>query len=126
MIVVDTLCLDRIPPRARSAAPGWRLPPVRNLRPDFTGGPTRPADLGASGLFEDRLRSLLRLSDPLPVGLFFQAVDIYREGRRQGHPYVPTTDCLKAAIAIENGAPMWHRGRDYDAIAKYTPLRISG
>jgi len=34
-------------------------------------------------------------------------------------------DCLIAAIAIDNGVAIWHRDRDYDAIAKYTPLRIS-
>jgi predicted nucleic acid-binding protein len=54
-----------------------------------------------------------------------QAAEIYREGRRKGHTIRSTTDCLIAAIAIENGVPMWHRDRDYDAIAKYTPLRIS-
>lgn len=80
---------------------------------------------GASEVFETRIRALPCLSDPLPVELFLQAAEIYREGRRKGHTIRSTTDCLIAAIAIENGVPMWHRDRDYDAIARYTPLRIS-
>jgi predicted nucleic acid-binding protein len=80
---------------------------------------------GPSAIFEDRIRALPCLSDPLPLELFLQAADIYREGRRKGHTIRSTTDCLIAAIAIENGVAMWHRDRDYDAIAKYTPLRIS-
>jgi predicted nucleic acid-binding protein len=79
----------------------------------------------ASDIFQTEIRSLPCLSDPLPVELFLQAAEIYREGRRKGHTVRSTTDCLIAAIAIENGVPIWQRDRDYDAIAKYTPLRIS-
>jgi predicted nucleic acid-binding protein len=31
-------------------------------------------------------------------------------------------DCLIAAIAIEHRIPVWHRDRDFDAIARYTGL----
>jgi predicted nucleic acid-binding protein len=34
-------------------------------------------------------------------------------------------DCLIAAIAIENGVPIWHRDRDFGAIARYTGLRVA-
>jgi len=80
---------------------------------------------GASEVFEKRIRSLPCLSDPLPVELFLQAAETYREGRRKGHTIRSTTDCLIAAIAIDNGVSIWHRDRDFDTIAKYTPLRIS-
>jgi predicted nucleic acid-binding protein len=33
-------------------------------------------------------------------------------------------DCLIAAIAIENRVPVWHRDRDFSAIATYTALEI--
>lgn len=79
----------------------------------------------ASEVFEKRIRSLPCLSDPVPLGLFLDAAEIYREGRRKGHTIRSTTDCLIAAIAIDNGVPIWHRDRDFDAIARYTPLRIS-
>ena len=79
----------------------------------------------ASAKFEQRIRSLPCLSDPLPVGLFLEAAEIYREGRRKGHTIRSAADSLIAAIAIENAIPIWHKDRDFDAIAEYTPLRIS-
>lgn len=80
----------------------------------------------ASSKFEDRIRSLPCLSDPLPVELFLQAAEIYREGRRRGRTVRSPIDCLIAAIAIDHGIPILHRDRDFDTIAEYTPLRISG
>ena len=35
-----------------------------------------------------------------------------------------STDCLIAAIAIDNGVPVWHKDRDFEAVARYTSLRI--
>ena len=61
----------------------------------------------------------------MPHGVFLDADEIYREGRRKGHSILLTTNYLIAAIAIDNGVPMWHRDRDYAAIVKFTPLRIS-
>ena len=34
------------------------------------------------------------------------------------------TDCLVAAPAIEAGAAILHRGRDYDIVARQTPLEV--
>jgi predicted nucleic acid-binding protein len=31
---------------------------------------------------------------------------------------------LIAAIAIENRVPVWHRDRDFNAIARYTALEV--
>ena len=65
-----------------------------------------------------------RLADPVPLRCFLEAAEIYARGRRQGYTIRSSTDCLIAAIAIENGVPVWHRDRDFDAIAKFTSLRI--
>lgn len=78
-----------------------------------------------SAAFQESFLALPCLSDPVPLDLFLDAAEIYREGRRKGHTIRSTADCLIAAIAIENAIPIWHRDRDFDAIAKYTPLRIS-
>ena len=78
-----------------------------------------------SAAFQESLLALPCLSDPMPLGLFLEAAEIYREGRRKGRTIRSTTDCLIAAIAIENGVAIWHRDRDFDTIAEYTPLRIS-
>lgn len=78
-----------------------------------------------SAAFQESLLAIPCLSDPLPLGLFLEAADIYREGRRKGHTIRSTIDCLIAMIAIDNGIEIWHRDRDYDAIAKFTPLRVA-
>jgi predicted nucleic acid-binding protein len=62
------------------------------------------------------------LSNPVPLGLFIAAAEIYRQGRRRGITIRSSADCLIAAIAIEHGIPVWHRDRDFSAIARYTAL----
>ena len=75
-----------------------------------------------SRLFEERFLALPCLSDPLPLGLFLEAAEIYRQGRRKGFTIRSSIDCLIAAIAIHNGVPVWHKDRDFDLIARYTAL----
>ena len=78
----------------------------------------------ASRAFRQAFLSLPRVSDPLPISTFLAAADIYMDGRRKGLTIRSATDCLIAAIAIENDVPIWHRDRDFTAIAKYTRLRV--
>jgi hypothetical protein len=77
----------------------------------------------ASEALRDGLLALPVLSDPLPIALFLSAAEIYRLGRAKGYTIRSSTDCLIAAIAIENGVPVWHKDRDFEAIARYTGLR---
>jgi predicted nucleic acid-binding protein len=78
----------------------------------------------ASDAFRLALLALPVISNPLPCSLFIEASEIYRTGRAKGHIIRSSVDCLIAAIAIENHVPLWHRNRDFDAIAKFTSLRI--
>lgn len=73
--------------------------------------------------FRQLLLAIPRLSDPVPLSRFFEAAEIYTLGRRQGYAIRSSTDCLIAAIAIETGVPVWHRDRDFSAIARFTPLQ---
>jgi len=77
----------------------------------------------ASGAFRDALLALPILSDPLPSAAFLSAAEIYRLGRAKGYTIRSSTDCLIAAIAIDNGVPVWHRDRDFESIARFTSLR---
>ena len=74
--------------------------------------------------FRERLLAVRTVSDPIPMNLFLSAAEIYRQGRRRGITIRSTIDCLIAAIAIENSIPIWHRDRDFDDIARYTPLEV--
>jgi predicted nucleic acid-binding protein len=62
------------------------------------------------------------LGDPLSLSTFLAAADIYRQGRRKGFTIRSSVDCLVAAIALEHKVPVWHRDRDFTAIARFTAL----
>ena len=72
--------------------------------------------------FREAFLALPRLNDPLPWSLFLEAAEIYRQGRKKGYTIRSSTDCLIAAIAIENHVPVWHKDRDFAIIARYTKL----
>ena len=53
---------------------------------------------------------------------FLSAAEIYRQGRAKGYTIRSSIDCLIAAIALQNHVQVWHHDRDFDLIARYTPL----
>ena len=77
----------------------------------------------ASEALRESLLALPVLSNPVPIALFLSAAEIYRLGRAKGYTIRSSTDCLIAAIAIENAVPVWHKDRDFEAVARYTSLR---
>ncbi len=52
------------------------------------------------------------------------AADIYQDLRRKGITIRSIVDCLIAATAIETGASILHKDRDFDLIAEYYPVII--
>ena len=78
-----------------------------------------------SDAFRRAFLAIPALSDPIPLAVFLSAAEIYRQGRRRGLTIRSSVDCLIAAIAIENKVPVWHRDRDFDAIARYTALDVT-
>jgi predicted nucleic acid-binding protein len=75
-----------------------------------------------SDAFRAAFAAVPLLSDPIPVRLFTAAAEIYGLGRRRGITVRSSIDCLIAAIAIEHRVPVWHRDRDFKAIARITAL----
>jgi predicted nucleic acid-binding protein len=73
--------------------------------------------------FRASFAGIRRLSDPLPFTTFLEAAEIYSQGRRRGYTIRSSTDCLIAAIAIQNDVPVWHKDRDFTVIARFTRLR---
>ena len=49
---------------------------------------------------------------------------IYRELRQRGLTVRFPIDALIAAVAIRLDVPVLHRDRDFDAVARHTPLRV--
>lgn len=52
------------------------------------------------------------------------AADIFRTCRRAGETIRSLIDCLIAVPAIRTGAEVLHVNRDFDAIARHTPLQV--
>ena len=62
------------------------------------------------------------LSEPLSLGHFEYAAEIYRTARINGYTPRSPMDCLIATIAILNHVPLLHADRDFDFIAKVANL----
>jgi hypothetical protein len=54
---------------------------------------------------------------------YVQAAKLYRAGRKRGVTIRSLVDCLIAAIAMEHGAVILHKDRDYERISEYAPLK---
>jgi predicted nucleic acid-binding protein len=75
-----------------------------------------------------RLRRLLARFPLLPAeGLadFEQAAAVYRACRSGGETVRNRIDCLIAAVALRADATVLHLDRDFEVIARYTPLQLA-
>lgn len=59
-----------------------------------------------------------------PRGVYELAAVIYRGCRDNGFTIRSTVDCIIAAIALHHDAHVLHADRDYDAIARFFPLKV--
>jgi predicted nucleic acid-binding protein len=81
----------------------------------------------ASSSERRRLRSILLAFPVLPLrGLagYEAAAELYASCRRAGETVRRLLDCVIAVPAIEAGASVLHANRDFEAIARHSPLRI--
>ncbi len=74
-----------------------------------------------------RVRRLLHQFEIAPIapGIDTElAAEVARACRRAGRTVRSVVDCLIAAIAIRLGAPVLHRDRDFDVMARHSLLQI--
>jgi len=82
------------------------------------------------GIVPDReCRRIKRFLSPfiyLPTlrDTYYLAADIYRAARARGKTIRNTVDCIIAACAIENNAPLLQRDRDFLPIADVSRLKL--
>ena len=81
-------------------------------------------DERAYGRVRQAMLALPIVDSPMPADVFLQAADLYRAGRRAGVTIRSGVDCLVAACAIRHRLELLHHDRDYDAIAKVSPLHV--
>ena len=71
----------------------------------------------------EAMQALPMLESPMRQDVFLQAAELYRSARRAGLTIRSGVDCLIAACAVRHGAEVLHHDRDYDALARVSPLR---
>jgi len=67
--------------------------------------------------------SLPVIESPLEASVFEEAVSLYRTARANGITVRSSIDCLIAACALRHDLEVWHRDRDYAALARVSRLR---
>ena len=76
----------------------------------------------AYAIAREAMRALPIVESPLSMGVFDDAVGLYRQARRAGLTVRSGVDCLIAACAIRHNLTVLHHDRDFDALARIAPL----
>ena len=70
------------------------------------------------------LLSLPMVESPMPAAVFVQAAELFRAARRAGLTVRSSVDCLIATCALRHGLVVLHRDRDFDVLARVSPLVV--
>ena len=80
-------------------------------------------DQRAFTVAREAMYALPTVESPLSAAVFEDAVNLYRSARRAGWTVRSSVDCLIAACALRNSLAVLHANRDFDAIARVSPLQ---
>jgi predicted nucleic acid-binding protein len=75
-------------------------------------------------LARESMLALPMVEAPLGQEVFEDAVGLYRRARAAGITVRSSVDCLIAACALRNGLSVLHHDRDYDRLARVSPLEV--
>ena len=76
----------------------------------------------AFALARESMLALPIVESPLRHDVVLEAVDLYRSARRSGLTVRSSVDCLIATCAIRQQLEVLHCDRDFDALARISPL----
>jgi hypothetical protein len=79
-------------------------------------------DQAAFQTARESMHALPIVESPLRASVFDEAVDLYRGARRAGLTIRSGMDCLIAACALRHGLTVLHHDRDFDLLARVSPL----
>lgn len=68
------------------------------------------------------MRQLPTVESPLGTPVFDDAIHLYRTSQRNGFTIRSSVDCLIAACALRHDLTVLHRDRDFDIMARVSPL----
>jgi predicted nucleic acid-binding protein len=129
VILADSsACIEFL--RATGSAANLRMRSAIAGREVASTGPTlMEVVAGARGELDlRRIRRMFASFTLLPAddpNDYLLAATIYRSCRAGGETIWRMIDCLVAAVAIRSGVQLLHHDRDFDAIARHTPLRLA-
>ena len=72
---------------------------------------------------QEAMHALPIVEAPLATEVFDQAIDLYRLARRAGTTVRSSVNCLIAVCAVRNDLTLLHHDRDFDQLARVSPLR---
>ena len=78
----------------------------------------------AFALARDSMLALPMVEAPVRQEVFEDAAGLYRRARAAGFTVRSSVDCLIAACALRNGLTVLHRDRDFDLLARVSPLEV--
>ncbi|MBF0441201.1 MAG: PIN domain-containing protein [Oligoflexales bacterium] len=125
MVLVDTsVWIDLFSTSPSLTVPVEKLPLLVTCNPVIQEILQGIRDQKAFQKVKTGMLSLRNIMETIPLDVYLHAADIYRAGRLKGLTIRSSVDCLIAAIALRNNLVLWHKDRNFDAIAKYTELRV--
>ena len=77
-------------------------------------------------LARESILALPVVESPMRQDLFLEAINLYRTARRAGVTVRSSVDCLIAVSAMRNGLTILHHDRDYENLARVSPLDARG
>src|SRR2546425_1265446 len=84
----------------------------------------RLSDERAFATARDAMLALPIVESPAGRELYLEAAGLYRAARRAGVTVRSGVDCLIAACALRHKLTVLHIDRDFDAIARVSPLQV--
>ena len=107
----------------------FRLEPLVDLEEVVTCLPVVQEVLRGLGderafqIAHEAMYALPIVESPLASDVFDEAVQLYRSARRTGLTVRSSVDCLIAACALRHQLTVLHHDRDFDSIARVSPLQ---
>jgi len=80
------------------------------------------ADQRAYALAREAMFAFPIVESPVTEEVFQLAADLYRSAQASGLTVRSGVDCLIGACALRNSLTVLHRDRDFDALARVSPL----
>ena len=81
-------------------------------------------EAGAHRLAKQSMLAFPIVESPMAIDVWLEAAQLYRTARAAGTTIRSAADCLIATCALRHDLEVLHRDRDYEQLARVSPLRV--